>query len=143
MTEEKKEISCGACVYKVVDGQAFVILINPKTSKTWGFPKGHVDPGEELVEAAHREVFEEAGVQIELEDKVGMVLTRSSWNRREKKQVHIWLATQVGEEQPAENDPDGEVGEVKWHSIDDLPAIHKYQRPLMNTALAMIRAKID
>lgn len=28
----------------------------------WGFPKGHVDPGEEILDAARREVQEEVGI---------------------------------------------------------------------------------
>jgi len=29
----------------------------------WGFPKGHVDPGEELLDAATREIEEETGIR--------------------------------------------------------------------------------
>lgn len=29
----------------------------------WGFPKGHVDDGEELLEAAKREIMEETGIR--------------------------------------------------------------------------------
>ena len=36
----------------------------PTGSKGWGIPKGGVEPGEDLEEAARREFFEETGVEL-------------------------------------------------------------------------------
>lgn len=37
----------------------------------WGFPKGHIDPGEKSRDAARREVSEETGIEVEILDKIG------------------------------------------------------------------------
>jgi len=45
----------------VLNGQGSVLVVNQRGS-TWSLPKGHVDPGEEPLEAAIREIREESGV---------------------------------------------------------------------------------
>ena len=45
----------------VFNGQGLVLLLGHRNG-TWVFPKGHLDPGETELEAALREVEEEAGV---------------------------------------------------------------------------------
>ncbi|MHB1931408.1 MAG: NUDIX hydrolase [Thermoplasmata archaeon] len=39
-----------------------VLLLHERDEDRWCFPKGHVEPGESLVEAARRETMEEAGL---------------------------------------------------------------------------------
>jgi len=57
----KKEISAGGVVYRIVDGAPLYLLIRD-SYRNWGFPKGHVEKGEEPNDAAVREVSEETGV---------------------------------------------------------------------------------
>lgn len=40
------------------------LLLRATKHGEWGFPKGHVDPGENLVQAALRECAEEAGIAL-------------------------------------------------------------------------------
>lgn len=47
----------------VVFNAAGEVLVLGHRRGTWVFPKGHVDPGETLLQAALREVEEEAGVR--------------------------------------------------------------------------------
>lgn len=60
------ETSCGAVVFRMEDGIRKYLLIRNKRSAHWGFPKGHVEPGETEEETAIREVFEETGLHIEI-----------------------------------------------------------------------------
>ena len=39
------------------------ILIVNQNYDSWSLPKGHVDPGETILEAAKREIYEESGVR--------------------------------------------------------------------------------
>ena len=41
-----------------------VLLVHGRKSKKWGFPKGHSNPGDSLVETAVREMQEETGINI-------------------------------------------------------------------------------
>lgn len=56
-----------ALPYRVnADGIVEILLITSKRSGKWLIPKGHVEPQEELVDAAAREALEEAGVTGEI-----------------------------------------------------------------------------
>lgn len=43
---------------------------------SWSLPKGHVEPGEDLIEAAKREIYEESGVT-----KLNFIKTLGSYKR--------------------------------------------------------------
>ncbi|HEY2375941.1 MAG TPA: NUDIX hydrolase [Gemmatimonadaceae bacterium] len=57
----KEETSAGGVVYRVASGAPLYLLIRD-SYKNWGFPKGHVEPGERPDDAALREVSEETGL---------------------------------------------------------------------------------
>ncbi len=61
-----KERACGAVVYRVKDGAVEYLLIR-QHNEVWGFPKGHMEPGEHEHETALREIAEETGLQVTLE----------------------------------------------------------------------------
>jgi len=54
----KVTVSAGGVV---INQQGMVLVVNQRGS-SWSLPKGHVDPGEEPLEAAMREVKEESGI---------------------------------------------------------------------------------
>lgn len=57
----KEETSAGGVVFRIVNGAAVYLLIRD-SYKNWGFPKGHVETGEQPDAAALREVSEETGL---------------------------------------------------------------------------------
>lgn len=57
----KKEHSAGGVVFRMDGGQPLYLLIRD-SYQNWGFPKGHIEPGEQPDEAARREVREETGL---------------------------------------------------------------------------------
>lgn len=64
MTKEK---SCGAVIYRMVNGtRQYFVLLNKKNNAKghWGFPKGHMEQGENEYETASREIFEETGLLV-------------------------------------------------------------------------------
>lgn len=60
------ESSCGAVVYRMEQGRRKFLLIRNRRSAHWGFPKGHVEPGETSEQTAIREVLEETGLHIKI-----------------------------------------------------------------------------
>ena len=58
----KQEKSCGA----IVELDEKILIIQQKKSGTFGFPKGHMLPGETETETAIREVKEETNIDIEI-----------------------------------------------------------------------------
>ena len=74
----------------VVNDAGDVLLIRHRNG-SWVFPKGHIEPGESKVDAAVREVEEEAGVQASVVDP------RQTWQtayvnpRREGRRITWYL----------------------------------------------------
>ena len=54
------------CVDTLVVNEGAVLLRMHEKYNFWGSPGGHVDPGEDINEAALREVWEEVGLKAEL-----------------------------------------------------------------------------
>ena len=67
----KYEKSCGAIVYRKSRDRIELLLIQNRYGGDWSFPKGHVEGEETEVQTALREVKEETGLDIQLEDGFG------------------------------------------------------------------------
>jgi 8-oxo-dGTP pyrophosphatase MutT (NUDIX family) len=77
-------------------GTLQVCLIRKKGSKTWGIPKGLVDPGDTHEETALNEAWEEAGLQGRLiGDAVG-IYEYEKWNTTFAVAVYPYGAHCVG-----------------------------------------------
>lgn len=138
--ERKLTTSCGALVWRVVEGKLQFLLIKQFAHKdSWGIPKGHIDEGETIEQCAVREVREETGIDVVLGERLQNVVVPL---KKEIKTVVTFLGRQVGDRSPKTDDPDCEVVDVKWFDADRLPTIHYYQRELVDTALGII-GKID
>jgi 8-oxo-dGTP pyrophosphatase MutT (NUDIX family) len=57
-----EETSAGGVVFRRAPENGAVYLLIRDSYRNWGFPKGHVEPGEEPADAARREVAEETGL---------------------------------------------------------------------------------
>ena len=57
----RDETSAGGVVFRMDAGQPLFLLIRD-SYKNWGFPKGHIEAGEQPEAAAIREVHEETGL---------------------------------------------------------------------------------
>ncbi|MBE6828485.1 MAG: NUDIX domain-containing protein [Ruminococcaceae bacterium] len=86
------ERSCGAVVFRFINGERRFLLIKNRRSTNWGFPKGHIEKGETREETAKREVLEETGLNIEIFEGF---CHKSEYTIRNKieKSVAIFLAS--------------------------------------------------
>jgi 8-oxo-dGTP pyrophosphatase MutT (NUDIX family) len=61
-TSSKSERRFSKSAGGIIENSKGEIVIVNNHGNSWGFPKGHVDEGEELEAAARREVYEETGI---------------------------------------------------------------------------------
>ncbi len=67
------ETSAGGVVYRLQGGRPLYLLIRD-SYKNWGFPKGHIEEGEQPAAAAVREVAEETGLDdVELRGEINTI----------------------------------------------------------------------
>ena len=60
------EKSCGALVFRRMDGRLDFLILKHRLGGHWSFPKGHVESGETESQTALREVLEETGLSVSL-----------------------------------------------------------------------------
>ncbi|RRG10578.1 MAG: NUDIX domain-containing protein [Lactobacillus sp.] len=66
----KIEVTSGAVVYRIVDQKIeYLLLQSMNEGNFWGFPKGHVEAGEDLLQTAHREIREETQLDLTINDQ--------------------------------------------------------------------------
>lgn len=90
----KLRTSAGGIIVRLHDGKAFVALVRGEgDGEGYVLPKGGVDYGETLEEAARREIEEEAGIsQVDLVKSLGKK-SRLSFDRRRWITTHYYLYT--------------------------------------------------
>src|SRR3712207_1258129 len=107
------EVSAGGVV---VRGDDVIVIVPTRRSasgqKVLALPKGHVDPGETPLEAAQREVREEAGVEARLIEELGEV---RYWYQRGGQKIAKLVTFFLFEYRSGDlDDHDAEVEEARW-----------------------------
>ena len=119
-----EERSAGGIIVDIIDGRARIAVIarrNRAGRIEWCLPKGHVEPGETLVETAAREVHEETGIEGRVLVQLGTIdYWFATSTKRIHKFVHHYLLEATGGELTIELDPDQEAIDVAWLSFDEV-----------------------
>ncbi len=107
----------------VVIGQDGRVIVVSQHGNSWSLPKGHVDPGEDLLAAAKREIEEETGVtQLEFVRNLGSYDRYAGGNIATGELKHITMflfSTNETRLQP--QDPDNpEARWIKRETVADL-----------------------
>ena len=91
--------AAGALVWREKGGDLQVLLVHRPRYNDWSFPKGKLESGESLCTCAMREVAEETGVQVRLEQPLETVRYRLGDGTR--KEVRYWAARELDRGSPA------------------------------------------
>jgi len=107
----RKEKSCGCIIIK----DSKVLLVYEKNKNFCGFPKGHMENGENEIETAIREVKEEVGLDIEIDIKKRYTLNYIIRDEIDKTTV-LYVARPKNEEIIMQ---ESEIENVKWCNFDE------------------------
>lgn len=110
-------MAAGVLCWRIVDGEARVLLVHRTQHKDVSIPKGKVDPGELLPTTAVRELREETGVTASLGAPLGTVSYTLPNGR--PKEVHYWSAEVTDHAlQIARFRPNEEISSLEWLTVD-------------------------
>ena len=106
-----------------------IILVN-QNHDSWSLPKGHIDPGENALEAARREIYEESGIK-----KLKFVKNLGHYERykigldgkddySELKRIHLFL---FSTSETVLNPIDPMNPEARWCNLDEALSLLTHQ----------------
>ena len=112
--ELRKEKSCGCIIIK--DDK--VLLVYEKNRNFWGFPKGHMEKGENEIQTALREVKEEVGLDVQIDVNKRYTINYIINNEIDKTSV-LYIAKPINENIVMQ---ESEIENIKWCDFDE--ALH-------------------
>jgi 8-oxo-dGTP pyrophosphatase MutT (NUDIX family) len=138
----KAERSAGLIVFREVAGRREFLLVRSRRHGAWGFPKGHVHPGETDEAAAARETQEETGLAaVEILPGFRRELRYPLPKSGKSKDVVYFLARCTVAEAALAKDA-SEILDVRWAALDEVLRLLTFEntRGLLRAAEEFLRA---
>lgn len=136
------ESKAGAVVFSVdKDGETKYAFVHDIFGR-WTLSKGSVEEGENLQEAAIREIKEEIGIDIEIREEIGKneYLANSKEHGKIRRQVVYFLGEAKYKELKLEED-NGGLTDAKWFTEAEVAEINTYDdiKPLITKGIELRR----
>jgi len=137
-------VSSGGVVFRQSEGRLETVLCGRSIPVRWSLAKGTPDPGETLEETALREVREETGLEVELEEPLGSIeywFADRDNDVRYHKTVHFYLMSPIGGHID-QHDPEFDV--VQWFDVDEALSSMAYgnEAGVLRRALDVIKSRL-
>ena len=110
--------ACGGLVVR--DG--LVVVVHRPKYDDWSFPKGKAHAGESDEDCALREIEEETGLRVTLDEELPTTTHLDAQGR--PKRVRWWRTTPIS----GEFTPTTEVDELRWLTPDEARSLLSYMR---------------
>ena len=119
-------VAAGAILWRKEKDSLKVLLIHRGRYDDWSWPKGKLDKGEGVSEAAVREIKEETGIKVSLGPK--LFESRYTLGNGSKKVVHYWSAKVSDSALKKQKfKPDEEVSSIKWVPVAEARKLLTYK----------------
>ena len=143
MTRKKKvreEVSAGGIVFRRDGARTFFLLIRDPY-RNWGFPKGHLEDGEEPASAALREVAEETGLDgLELRAAVETIDWTFRFRGRKIHKVCHFFLMETAQRRTVPQQAEG-ITACRWASYEQATKMIAYDnaRAVLDQAKALLQ----
>ena len=142
-TRVKQMVSAGGVVYRLHNDEVEVVVCGLESPGIWGLPKGTPNPGETRQETALREVTEETGLEVEIEDFISSIdywFVSSDDGTRCHKTVFFFLMSAIG---GAVSLHDQEFDVVEWVPAESALNTLTYENEvrIVRKGLSMVKKK--
>ena len=136
-------VSSGGVVFRHKGGRLETVLCGRSEPVRWSLAKGTPDIGETLEQTALREVREETGLEVELEEPLGSIeywFADRDNDVRYHKTVHFYLMSPVGGHID-QHDPEFDV--VQWFEVGDALSSMAYgnEASVLRRAVDLVESK--
>ena len=120
----KYEKSCGAVVFRLIDGEWNALLIRHAKGKHTSFPKGHVEQNESEKQTAEREIREETGLSVCVDTRFR---AQNRYLTRPNVQKLVIFFAAVSSQGALVPQPE-EISEANWFPVDEAENRLTYER---------------
>ncbi len=132
----------GAVVYSIEDGNIYFALVHDIFGK-WTLSKGKIEPGEDPKVGAMREIKEEMGIDISIEDELlkNEYVANHPQEGKIRKQVIYFLAR--AERADLKLGDSGGLDDAKWFKLQEIQNLNFYNDilPIITKAITIISSK--
>jgi len=141
----KKNNSYGICLYKYIDGEAYILLCKSiDSANRWGFLKGVQEENETITQTAIREFYEESGIKISIN-----ILEDYYQQLNFEKDIGVFLVNYdkipynidnfFNDLSLKKNYICSENSDVRFFDVNNLPEIKKKQISLVNDIIKYLK----
>ena len=137
-----KVVSAGGVVYRRGRHGIEIVVCGRRRDSLWALPKGSPHPGEELEGTATREVEEETGLSVAIEEPIGSIhyrFTAPDGTRYDKRVDHHLMVPTGGRLE----DHDGEFDAVRWVALEEALSLLSYanERKIVRQAARLLKER--
>jgi 8-oxo-dGTP diphosphatase len=118
--------AAGCVVWRPADNEPEILLVHRPRYDDWSFPKGKLDPGEGLVEAAVREVREETGLAAPLGPRLPD--QHYTIDNGQQKTVAYWAARAPADADISQYRRNAEIDDLAWVPMSAAPGVLTHVR---------------
>ena len=133
----------GALVYSAFEGTVYLALVHDVFGH-WTLSKGKLEADEDVKDGTVREIREEIGLTILLEDDLGMneYIAFHPEKGKLKKRVHYFLAR--SEFEPLQLESTGGLTDARWFPLEEVADLNFYDdiMPMITRGIALISDKV-